>query len=107
MSVRMEKLGRPVELELARAADGATPRMEQRSAEGCRVTMIGSGGLTAATAQVQGSFDGTNWYNLGVPVVFTADQTRTVWVGEPNTLVRVDYTGVVGGVLDTYVQMLD
>lgn len=105
MGIR-EKLGRPFHVLQAATANGFSDALDQRGGDGARVIVVASGGATG-DFQVEGSHDGTNWYTLGPVVSFAGDGCRTVWVGEPNTQIRIRILNYAAGTFDGYVQRFD
>lgn len=72
------------------------------------LVVLSSAGVTAGAVQLQGSIDGTNWYNLGAAVTVNAANTVfTVAVANtPTRLLRARITtAIVGGTVSANVAM--
>lgn len=89
------KLGPPKPVDTI-VGDGDSLPYNTRSRVGHRIILDGSAAAGGGTFNTQGSGDGVAWYNLGTPIVVAAGETRTRWIGEPNTYLRVQTTGAVG-----------
>lgn len=108
MGVR-EKLGREFEVLAPTAGPAATSDVvNMRGSDGARVVFNAGAGVTAATFQAEGSPNGKDrWYPMGPAVVLNSAGTRTLWLGEPNSFIRVQVSGVAGGSVDVGVQRFD
>lgn len=108
MGVR-EKLGAEIEVLAPTAGPGATSDvLNMRGGDATRLVANAGAGVTAATFQVEGSPNGKDrWYPMGPALVFTAPGAQTLWIGEPNSFLRVSVSGVVGGNVDAGFQRFD
>jgi hypothetical protein len=100
-----EKLGRPIPvLENVAVIGPSVTEIHTRSADGARMTVVGSGGASG-DVQLEGSSDRTNWYPLGPALSFAADDTQTIWMPEPSTYLRANVTAYGAGVFDANIQL--